>query len=127
MKLLVIEDDESLRELLLEYLTIKGNQVDTAGDGITGLHLAIVNHYDAVILDLTLPGIDGLEVTSKLRNEANKNIPIMMLTGRGTLDDKLVGFNKGADDYLVKPFELEELLVRLQRSEERRVGKVCRL
>lgn len=114
MKLLVIEDDESLRELLLEYLTIKGNQVDTAGDGITGLHLAIVNHYDAVILDLTLPGIDGLEVTSKLRNEANKNIPIMMLTGRGTLDDKLVGFNKGADDYLVKPFELEELLVRLQ-------------
>lgn len=113
MKLLVIEDDESLRLLLSEYLTVKGNKVDAAGDGITGLHLAVINDYDAVILDLTLPGIDGLEICSKLRGEANKSMPILMLTGRGSLDDKLAGFSKGADDYLVKPFELEELLVRL--------------
>ena len=113
MKLLVIEDDESLRLLLSEYLTVKGHKVDAAGDGITGLHLAVINDYDAVILDLTLPGIDGLEISSKLRDEAKKSMPILMLTGRGSLDDKLAGFNKGADDYLVKPFELEELLVRL--------------
>lgn len=113
MKLLVVEDDESLRYLLSEYLTSKGNQVDAAGDGITGLHLAVINDYDAIILDLTLPGIDGLEICAKLRDEANKHMPIMMLTGRGSLDDKLAGFSKGADDYLVKPFELEELLVRL--------------
>ncbi len=114
MKLLVIEDDESLRQLLTEYLTTKGYLVETAGDGITGLHLAVVNDYEAVILDLTLPGIDGLEITSKLRNEAGKTMPILMLTGRSSLDDKLSGFNKGADDYLVKPFALEELLVRIQ-------------
>ncbi len=120
MKLLVIEDDESLRLLLSEYLTSKGNQVDTAGDGITGLHLAVINDYDAVVLDLTLPGIDGLEICAKLRDEAQKSMPILMLTGRGSLDDKLAGFNKGADDYLVKPFELEELLVRLYALSKRK-------
>ncbi len=126
MKLLVIEDDESLRNMLSEYLTIKGSQVDTAGDGITGLHLAVVNDYDALIIDLTLPGIDGLEITSKLRNEAHKATPILMLTGRGTLDDKLTGFSKGADDYLVKPFELEELFVRLHALCKRQSKSIIR-
>jgi len=113
LKILVIEDDDSLQILLAEYLLHKGCEVDISGDGVTGLHLAVVNDYDVLILDLTLPGIDGLDVCNKLRNEAKKRTPILMLSGRGSLDDKLAGFGNGADDYLVKPFELDELWVRI--------------
>jgi DNA-binding response OmpR family regulator len=87
--------------------------VDFAGDGITGLHLAVVNDFDSIVLDLALPGMDGLDVCRKLRSEAGKDTPVLMLTARDRLEDKLAGFETGADDYLVKPFELQEVEARL--------------
>jgi DNA-binding response OmpR family regulator len=88
--------------------------VDVAGDGVTGLHLAVVNDFDAIVLDLALPGMDGLDVCRKLRSEAVKDTPVLMLTARDRLEDKLAGFETGADDYLVKPFELQEVEARLK-------------
>ena len=114
MHILIIEDNPDIAANLGDYLDEKGHTVDFAGDGITGLHLAIVNDFDAIVLDLALPGMDGLEVCRKLRNEAGKNTPVLMLTARDRLEDKLAGFETGADDYLVKPFELQEVEVRLK-------------
>jgi DNA-binding response OmpR family regulator len=88
--------------------------MDAASDGVTGLHLAVVNHYDAIILDVGLPGMDGFTLCHKLRHDAHKQTPVLMLTARDTLQDKLGGFGAGADDYLVKPFALQELEARLQ-------------
>lgn len=113
MRLLIIEDTEDLRDNLTDFLEAKGHKVDGAGDGITGLHLAVVNEYDAIVLDLGLPGMDGLDVCGRLRQDAKKTTPILMLTARDTLNDKLAGFQRGTDDYLVKPFAMEELLARL--------------
>jgi DNA-binding response OmpR family regulator len=81
---------------------------------LSGLHLAASNEYDAIILDLSLPGIDGLELCRQLRSVKHSDVPILMLTARDTLDDKLTGFSVGADDYLVKPFELQEVYARVQ-------------
>jgi DNA-binding response OmpR family regulator len=111
---LLIEDNEDLAANICEYLQAHGHVLDSAGDGVTGLHLAVVNAYDAIILDVMLPGVDGLALCRKLRKEARRNTPVLMLTARDTLADKLVGFEAGADDYLVKPFSLEELEARLQ-------------
>ena len=88
-------------------------------DGITGLHLAVVNEFDAIVLDLNLPGMDGLEVCRKLRSEARKQTPVLMLTARDSLENKLAGFDSGADDYLIKPFALQEVEVRLQALQRR--------
>jgi len=87
--------------------------VDFAADGVTGLHLAVVNDFDAIVLDLNLPGMDGLEVCRKLRQDARKQTPVLMLTARDALESKLDGFDAGADDYLVKPFALQEVDARL--------------
>ena len=114
MRILIIEDNPDIAANIGDYLDEKGHTVDFAGDGITGLHLAIVNDFDAIVLDLALPGMDGLEVCRKLRQEAGKNTPVLMLTARDRLEDKLAGFETGADDYLVKPFELQEVEVRLE-------------
>ncbi len=114
MRILIIEDNPDIAANLGDYLDERGHTVDFAGDGITGLHLAIVNEFDAIVLDLALPGMDGLEVCRKLRQEAGKNTPVLMLTARDRLEDKLAGFETGADDYLVKPFELQEVEVRLE-------------
>lgn len=113
MRILIIEDNPDIAANMGDYLEEKGHTLDFAGDGITGLHLAVVNDFDAIVLDLALPGIDGLEVCRKIRNEAGKDTPILMLTARDTLEDKLKGFETGADDYLVKPFALQEVEVRL--------------
>ena len=113
MRILIIEDNPDIAANIGDYLDEKGHTVDFAGDGITGLHLAIVNDFDAIVLDLALPGMDGLEVCRKLRQEAGKNTPVLMLTARDRLEDKLAGFETGADDYLVKPFELQEVEARL--------------
>lgn len=113
MQVLVIEDNVELSTNLWDYLESKGHTMDAARDGVTGLHLATVNDYDVIVLDLTLPGIDGVEVCRKLRNDAGKSTPVLMLTARDTLADKLAGFDCGADDYLVKPFALQELEARL--------------
>ncbi len=114
MKILIIEDNPDIAANIGDYLEDNGHTVDFAGDGITGLHLAIVNDFDAIILDLQLPGMDGLDVCRKLREDARKDTPVLMLTARDRLEDKLAGFEHGADDYLVKPFELQEVQARLQ-------------
>lgn len=114
MRVLIIEDNPDIAANIGDYLEDLGNTVDFAGDGITGLHLAVVNDFDAIILDLALPGMDGLEVCRKLRQEASKDTPVLMLTARDRLEDKLAGFDTGADDYLVKPFELQEIAARLK-------------
>ena len=113
MRVLIIEDNPDIAANLGDYLEDHGHTVDFAGDGITGLHLAVVNDFDAIVLDLALPGMDGLDVCRKLRSEAGKDTPVLMLTARDRLEDKLAGFDTGADDYLVKPFELQEVEARL--------------
>jgi len=114
VKILVIEDNPDIAANIGDYLEDRGHVIDFAGDGVTGLHLAVVNNFDAIILDLMLPGMDGLDVCRKLRQDARKNTPVLMLTARDTLEQKLQGFDTGADDYMVKPFELQELEARLQ-------------
>jgi len=109
MNILLIEDNQDLACNVMEYLEAEGHIMDAAADGITGMHLAVVNDYDAIVLDLTLPGMDGLDLCCKLRTEAGKTTPVLMLTARDTLENKLAGFDSGADDYLVKPFALKEL------------------
>ncbi len=114
MRILIIEDNRDIAANLGDFLSDRGHEVDYAYDGVTGLHLAIVNEFDALVLDLSLPGMDGLEVCRKLREEVRKETPVLMLTARDQLDDKLAGFESGADDYLVKPFELKEVDARLE-------------
>lgn len=114
MHLLLIEDSQDLAANVCEYLEARGHVMDTARDGVTGLHLAVVNRYDAIVLDVGLPGLDGVALCRKLRHEARKATPVLMLTARDTLADKLDGFDAGADDYLIKPFALQELEARLQ-------------
>ena len=111
---LLIEDHQDIAEMLYEYLERQGYAMDYAPDGITGLHLAVTGDYQAIILDLMLPGIDGLAVCERLRDDAKKSTPILMLTARDTLQDKIVGLDAGADDYVVKPFEMTELEARLR-------------
>ena len=121
MRILVIEDNSDIAANLGDYLEDRGHTVDFAADGVTGLHLAVVHEFDAIVLDLNLPGMDGIEVCRKLRNEARKQTPVLMLTARDSLDNKLAGFDSGADDYLIKPFSIEELLARV-RAHLRRVN-----
>lgn len=112
--ILLIEDHHDIAAMVCEHLEFRGYEVDYAADGITGLHLAVTGDFDAIILDLMLPGMDGLEICRKYRTEAAGRKPILMLTARDTLEDKIAGLDAGADDYLVKPFELEELDARLR-------------
>ena len=125
-EILLIEDHRDIAEMVFDYLENQGYTVDYAADGVTGLHLGIQNDYDAVVLDLMLPGIDGLDVCRRLRRDAHVDAPVLMLTARDTLEDKLLGFESGADDYLVKPFDLEELEARLGSLIRRRRGDVAR-
>lgn len=113
-RVLLIEDQADLAANLFEYLEARGFIMDAAPDGVSGLALATDQDFDAIVLDLMLPGLDGLEVCERLRSQAGKDTPIIMLTARDTLDDKLAGFAVGTDDYLIKPFDLPELEARLQ-------------
>ena len=110
--ILIIEDNEAIVKVLQRTLIYEGYKVDTALDGETGLELAENNHPDLVVLDLMLPGIDGLEVCQRLR--AKGNVHILMLTAKDTIQDRVLGLDAGADDYVVKPFELEELMARVR-------------
>lgn len=112
MHLLLIEDNPDLVANVADFLEARGHSLDIAYNGFAGLGFALENDYDALILDLMLPGIDGLEVCSRLR-ASGRSLPVLMLTARDGLDDKLQGFASGADDYLVKPFALRELEARL--------------
>lgn len=113
MRILIVEDNPDIAANLGDYLEDQGHTVDFAGDGKTGLNLALKHDFEAIVLDLTLPGLDGLDVCERIREEASKHVPILMLTARDQLEDKLEGFRRGADDYLVKPFELQEVEARL--------------
>lgn len=114
ISVLIIEDSQDLAANIADYLEAKGYVVDVAMDGVTGLHLAVTQPHDVIVLDLMLPGIDGLTLCRRLRQDAKSAVPVLMLTARATLDDKAAGFGEGADDYLVKPFELRELDMRLR-------------
>lgn len=122
-RILVIEDDPAILKILQRGLAYEGYVVDVAADGRTGLNLAREHQPDLVILDWMLPGMDGLEVCQRLRTGGS--VPILMLTARDTVQDRVQGLDAGADDYLVKPFNLEELLARvralLRRTQPERV------
>ena len=113
MKILIVEDNQQIVANVFEYFEARGHAMDAAPDGLTGLHLAVHQDYDAIILDWMLPRMDGPTLAKRLRVDAGKRTPIIMLTARDDLDDKISGFHAGADDYLTKPFALPELEVRL--------------
>ncbi len=120
INLLIIEDNQSIAGQLIDYLTSKGFIVDYAHNGRLGLQLLQDNQFDVIILDLMLPDIGGLDLCEKIRLESNNNIPILMLTARDSLEDKIKGFESGTDDYLTKPFELEEVAMRCIALSKRR-------
>ncbi len=114
MRLLLVEDHPDLAGNIGDYLTALGHEVDFAGDGQLGLKLATTQVFDVIILDVNLPKIDGFTLCAKLRDEYQLKTPVLMLTARGALADKITGFQAGALDYLVKPFALEELTLRIE-------------
>jgi DNA-binding response OmpR family regulator len=124
--LLLIEDHRDIAEMIAEYFEQRGYVIDHAADGITGLHLAVSNHYDVIIADVMLAGMDGITICRKLREEARRDTPLLMLTARDTIDDKLAGLDAGADDYLVKPFEIRELEARIRTLLRRHRGALGR-
>jgi DNA-binding response OmpR family regulator len=121
MHILVVEDEQRLAALVRRVLVEERHAVDVAHDGDTGLDLADSDTYDLVILDVMLPGKDGFEVCRQMRSDGVET-PVLMLTARGAVEDRVAGLNVGADDYLVKPFALEELLARVNALLRRRKG-----
>jgi len=126
MVVLVVEDNRALAGNIIEFLEAHGFECDYAENGELALNLAMKNSFNAIVLDVMLPGKDGMAICSELRS-AGISTPILMLTARDTLEDKLQGFNVGADDYLVKPFELPELVARIKVLTKRIDKKETRL
>ena len=112
-RILIVDDDDEIRELLEFDIASSGYFVDTAKDGLEGLNKALNNTYDLVLLDVMMPKMNGFEVCKNIR-QAKLAVPILMLTAKGTIDDKTIGFDSGADDYLVKPFDIQEVLLRIR-------------
>lgn len=123
MKILIIEDEPKVVNFLKKGLSEQGYQVEFAYDGQLGARMALNNDFDVILLDVVLPLQNGYETCKKIRAE-NQNVGILMLTALGTTDDKLLGFDCGADDYLVKPFDFKELLARIKSLNKRRSGGV---
>jgi DNA-binding response OmpR family regulator len=122
MRLLLVEDERDLSSAIKRVLEYNKFDVDVAYDGIQGLQKIDENEYDGVILDVMMPRMDGFQMVRRLRDNGN-NIPVLMLTARGEIDDKVLGLDSGADDYLTKPFQIKELLARI-RALLRRKGEV---
>lgn len=120
MKILVVEDEAKAAAYLRKGLMEEGYTVEVAHTGIDGLHMATVNEYDLVILDWMLPGIDGMAVLAALRQ--TRGVPVLMLTARGQIEDRVRGLEGGADDYLVKPFAFSELIARIHVLQRRAAG-----
>jgi len=116
---LLVEDNVSLAQTVIAYFDLEGIDCDYASNGLQGLELALLNDYQVILLDINLPRINGLEVCEMIRKQG-VDIPVMMLTARDSLEDKLAGFDAGTDDYLVKPFELRELVARVKALFNRR-------
>ncbi len=122
--ILLIEDSDPLCQNIVDYLEPLGHRVHLAGDGRSGLELALNQPFALIILDVRIPGIDGLAMCRELRERAERHVPVLMLTARDALDDKLAGFASGTDDYLTKPFALAELAARIGALTLRhRIGK----
>lgn len=113
LRILLIEDQRDIAANIWDYFEHRGFVMDHAGDGVSGLRMAMDGAYDVIILDLGLPKLDGLEIAHALR-AAHRDVPILMLTARDTLSDKLTGFAEGADDYVVKPFAMKEVEARIR-------------
>ncbi len=126
LQVLLVEDDRDLAASVADYLLLEKISVDHAYNGQAGLTLVLENSYDVLLLDLMLPRMDGLTLCEKLRQHGI-DTPVLMLTARDTLDDKVAGFGAGTDDYLVKPFALEELTVRIKALAKRRSGQMKKL
>lgn len=126
VRALLIEDNHDLAQSVGAYLTLDSIECDYATSGAQGLDLARSRPYEVILLDINLPRLNGLQVCEALRREGI-NVPVLMLTARDTLEDKLAGFEAGTDDYLVKPFEMRELIVRVRALAQRRSGRVQRL
>jgi DNA-binding response OmpR family regulator len=122
LNVLIVEDDLDLAKTIAEYLELEEIACDHASNGVAGLNLAQQNNFDVILLDLNLPRLDGLGVCQQLR-QAGNDTPVLMITARDQLDDKIEGFRVGTDDYLVKPFELKELIVRINALARRRSGQ----
>ena len=123
---LLVEDSRSLAETVISFLALECVDCDYASTGSQGLELALANRYEVILLDINLPNLSGLEVCDALRQEG-LDVPVLMLTARDTITDKLAGFDVGTDDYLVKPFELSELVARVKALAKRRSGQGRRL
>lgn len=113
MRLLIVEDEKDLRDIVKKRLTKESYSVDACGDGLEAQDYIAVTSYDVIILDIMLPGKDGLEILKELRQEGD-DTPVLMLTARDGIEDRVRGLDLGADDYLVKPFSFEELLARIR-------------
>lgn len=124
MKILLIEDSRDLAANILDFLERLGCVTDYAANGPSGLHLAVTERYDAIVLDLNLPGMSGMELLQRLRQRALNPTPVLILTARDTEQDRLRGFDCGADDYVTKPFSLPELHARLKALIRRNQGQV---
>lgn len=122
MRILVVEDDTSLQNIIIRRLTAEGYTVDSCFNGADGFDYADGSEYDCIILDIMLPGMNGIELMKKLRNKGNKS-NILILTAKDSIEDRVLGLNVGADDYLVKPFAFDELLARI-RALMRRQGEI---
>ena len=125
-RVLLIEDDLDLAATLVDYLELENISCDHAANGIVGLQLINQHEYDVIILDVNMPRMDGLTVCKNMR-ELGQNTPVLMLTARDTLEDKLAGFDAGSDDYMVKPFEMLELIARIKVLANRRSGQTNKL
>jgi DNA-binding response OmpR family regulator len=119
MRILIIEDEKRLADSIRKGLEQEAHAVDVSYEGADGYGMALIQDYDLIILDLMLPGMDGMEICRKLRNEENISSSILMLTARGQVKDRVEGLNTGADDYLTKPFAFEELLARIKALSRR--------
>lgn len=125
LNILLVEDDLDLAATVVDYLELESITCDHAANGVAGLELIRRQHYQVIVLDINLPRMSGLSVCEAMRR-AGLDVPVIMLTARDSLGDKLEGFEAGADDYLIKPFALEELVVRVRALAKRRSGQVRR-
>jgi DNA-binding response OmpR family regulator len=121
-RVLIVEDHVALAENLFEFLGERRYVLDFASDGLTALHLAATNEYDVIVLDVMLPGMSGFDICQRLRNDMHCTTPIILMTAKDRIDDKVIGFARGADDYLVKPFDLRELALRIDALHRRQRG-----
>ncbi|MGR5062625.1 response regulator transcription factor [Photobacterium sp. DNB22_13_2] len=129
MKVLIVEDNHHVAETLADYLELEGHTIDCAYHGLSAIQLIKEHHYDVIIMDIMMPKVDGISAVKKIREEVMCDTPILFLTAKDSLEDKIAAFQAGGDDYLIKPFAMEELCLRLQalacRGGRKDIGLLC--